>query len=158
MHEPNTLCHFCQTPLYRRPNQIAKAKQGVYCNKTCYGLACRKEVPCIVCGRLILSSLNKKTCGTSCAKQHLDNPNRLNCKGRKAGPSKRGGTRSFRVRLIKQRGMSCQLCGYDKHDILNIHHIVERKNGGTDDESNLMLICPNCHSEIHKGFRNLEPC
>ena len=45
----------------------------------------------------------------------------------------------------------CQVCSYHEFiDILEIHHIIERCNQGTDDENNLILLCPNCHRKAHK--------
>jgi len=45
----------------------------------------------------------------------------------------------------------CQVCGYNEFiDILEVHHIIERCNGGTDDNGNLILLCPNCHRKAHK--------
>jgi 5-methylcytosine-specific restriction endonuclease McrA len=32
----------------------------------------------------------------------------------------------------------------------NIHHIVERVNGGKDAEENLITLCTKCHSKAHK--------
>lgn len=153
--KPNTQCRICQKPIYRRPRDIVNAKSGVYCGRECYGKASRQETPCAVCGTLILAGLHKKTCSLECAKTHLTNPNRLHSKGRKPGKSRRTSTRTFRARLLAIRGNKCELCDYNKHNILNIHHIIEKCNGGTDEESNLLLICPNCHTEVHKGFRKI---
>ena len=33
---------------------------------------------------------------------------------------------------------------------LQVHHIIEVKHGGTDDPSNLELVCAECHAEIHR--------
>jgi len=44
----------------------------------------------------------------------------------------------------------CQICGYDEYPILEVHHIKERRNGGTNDLNNLIVVCPNCHRKIHK--------
>lgn len=154
--KPNSQCSVCQKAIYRRPRDLANAKSGVYCGRECYGKASRQEIPCVVCGKPILAGLHKKTCSQECATTHLSNPNRLHSKGRRPGKSRRTSTRTFRARLLATRGNKCQLCGYDRHNILNIHHIIERCNGGTDDESNLLLICPNCHTEVHKGFRMIH--
>lgn len=57
----------------------------------------------------------------------------------------------MRVTLIDERGPCCEQCGYDNINVLNVHHIVERRNGGSDDRSNLKLLCPNCHMTHHYG-------
>ena len=33
---------------------------------------------------------------------------------------------------------------------LQVHHIIEVKEGGTDDPTNLQLVCAECHAEIHR--------
>ncbi|MBS7345034.1 MAG: HNH endonuclease [Caryophanon sp.] len=41
----------------------------------------------------------------------------------------------------------------DKQPILALHHIVYRKNGGTDTPNNLITLCTKCHTpKNHKGF------
>lgn len=48
--------------------------------------------------------------------------------------------------MIKQ----CEHCGYDKiPEILGVHH--KDKNRNNNNISNLIVLCPNCHSiEHHK--------
>lgn len=31
----------------------------------------------------------------------------------------------------------------------DMHHILPKKYGGTDDNSNLVILCPNCHRMVH---------
>ena len=59
--------------------------------------------------------------------------------------------RLLKNRLVQERGDRCERCAYPNTHILVIHHKVQRSSGGTDDLSNLELICPNCHAEIHYG-------
>ena len=55
---PNTKCSICGKEIYRRPKEIESGQ--VFCSVKCAGIGCRKEKPCTVCKKLILSSLNKK--------------------------------------------------------------------------------------------------
>jgi len=55
--------------------------------------------------------------------------------------------RAIKIRLIKARGNRCEKCGYDKIEILQVHHKDKNKNNNNLD--NLELICPNCHFEKH---------
>ena len=41
----------------------------------------------------------------------------------------------------------CVACGRD-HD-LNHHHLVPRAVGGSDDETNLITLCRECHGKAH---------
>ena len=45
----------------------------------------------------------------------------------------------------------CAICRHKitKETGWNIHHIVERVKGGSDDMSNLVLLHPNCHRQLH---------
>ena len=138
---PNTQCSICRRKIYRRPTEI---KQGrVFCSRECFGKSNRKEKPCIICGTPILSSANKKTCGRSCA-----NKNRagIKYKGRRL-KDKVQTQRRLKVRLLGQRGGSCERCGYDKREILQVHH--KDRDRSNNDLVNLELICPNCHCEEH---------
>lgn len=35
---------------------------------------------------------------------------------------------------------------------LEVHHIIELKNGGSDSPLNVTAICPNCHARVTHGF------
>lgn len=54
---------------------------------------------------------------------------------------------ALKIRLLKARGKICEKCGYDKYEILQIHH--KDKNRSNNNLDNLELICPNCHFEEH---------
>ena len=50
---------------------------------------------------------------------------------------------------------SCTACGWQppsfltdghKRFFLNIHHLVPVADGGNDEDENLIILCPNCHS------------
>ena len=45
---------------------------------------------------------------------------------------------------------TCQCCG-KKNTRLEVHHIIYRSQGGTDDENNLITLCEDCHSKVHDG-------
>ncbi len=36
---------------------------------------------------------------------------------------------------------------------LQVHHIVERSDGGTDDPDNLIVVCITCHSDVHSDTK-----
>ena len=50
---------------------------------------------------------------------------------------------------------TCQQCK-KKNTSLNVHHIVYRSNGGSDDESNLVTLCEDCHHKLHLGKIKLK--
>jgi hypothetical protein len=43
----------------------------------------------------------------------------------------------------------CCICRRFRPTKLQVHHIVERNQGGTDDEDNLIVVCFTCHSDVH---------
>lgn len=65
-----------------------------------------------------------------------------------------------RIRWLKIRGSillrddyRCRECGFYKH--LEVHHIIPKSKGGSDDSSNLITLCIRCHAKKH-GFKNRE--
>ncbi len=56
---------------------------------------------------------------------------------------------TVRKNMIR-RGLlkKCQLCGYDKHkEIIGVHHIDSNRHNNSI--TNLMVLCPTCHSIQH---------
>ncbi len=141
--KPNTKCLVCEKEIYRRPKEMEKSNGKSFCSMKCYGKNCRKEKPCIVCGKIILSALNKKTCSRSCS-----NTNRKGVQYKINRPKdKVTSFKRIRMRLIAERGDFCQRCGYKKYKILEIHH--RDRNRGNNEFENLEILCPNCHAEEH---------
>jgi predicted restriction endonuclease len=53
-------------------------------------------------------------------------------------------------KICRRLNLACSRCGWDK-ETGDIHHIVPRKQGGTDDHRNLTYLCPNCHRLADRG-------
>jgi len=141
--KPNTNCIVCKKLIYRRPSQIKSNNGNVFCNVNCYGIFCRKEIPCLVCGKLLLSGLNKKTCSRNCSNKH-----RTGIKYKIGRPNDKANTfRILKIKLIKERGKKCERCTYDKYEILQLHH--KNRNRIDNNLENLEIICPNCHYKEH---------
>lgn len=140
---PNTVCSTCGKPIYKRPSQIEKNNGKVFCSVVCYGISCRKEKPCIVCGKPILASLHKRTCSRACS-----NKNRAGISYKINSPrDKVKSQQALKIRLLKDRGKNCERCSYAKYEILQVHHKDRNRNNNALE--NLELICPNCHYEEH---------
>jgi hypothetical protein len=43
----------------------------------------------------------------------------------------------------------CCICRRFRPTKLQVHHIKERSQGGTNDEDNLIVVCFSCHSDVH---------
>lgn len=55
-----------------------------------------------------------------------------------------------RMKVIRRMNVSCCLCGWNE-EIIDIHHIISRKNGGSNNHSNLTPLCPNHHRLANAG-------
>lgn len=141
--KPNTICKICSKAIYRRPKEISHNNGRVFCSAICYGIANRKEVPCVVCGKLILSQFNKKTCSRTCANTH-----RIGIQYKIGSPKDKVKTlRSLKQKLFLIRGKACERCGYKQYRILQVHH--KNRNRNDNELDNLEIICPNCHCLEH---------
>lgn len=58
---------------------------------------------------------------------------------------------SRREAVLHRDSCTCQCCG-KKHVRLEVHHIIFRSLGGTDDERNLITLCEKCHKAVHDGI------
>jgi hypothetical protein len=57
------------------------------------------------------------------------------------------------IKILKRMNLPCSYCGWTvKGAVGDVHHIIEKKNGGTDDMDNITYICPNCHRLVHSNI------
>ena len=82
----------------------------------------------------------------------LKNPSLINKKVKHWGYQKgfNYGFSSRREAVLNRDSYRCQHCG-KKNCRLEVHHVVYRSKGGSDDESNLITLCKECHDNVHKG-------
>lgn len=71
-----------------------------------------------------------KYCSRRCSKKNSDSKRKLDPDQKK------------QVETLKTRG--CEICGWDKAS-RDIHHVVAVSQGGANDASNLITLCPNHH-------------
>lgn len=98
-----------------------------------------------MCGKLILSGANKKTCSRDCA-----NRNRIGIKYKSSGRPIKDKVRSYqslKKRLLETRGEQCERCTFPVYQILQVHHVDRNRNN--NNLKNLELLCPNCHASEH---------
>ena len=54
--------------------------------------------------------------------------------------------------VLTRDNYTCQHCkGKTKDSKLEVHHIVFRRNNGSNEESNLITLCKTCHDGLHDG-------
>ena len=82
----------------------------------------------------------------------MKNPDLINKKVKHWGYQKgfNYGYSSRRSAILNRDNYTCQCCG-KKNCRLEVHHIKFRRNGGTDDEENLITLCKECHDGVHAG-------
>jgi len=61
------------------------------------------------------------------------------------------GFANTRAYVLDRDKYTCQYCkGKSNHKKLETHHIIFRKNGGSDNADNLITLCKTCHDNLHK--------
>lgn len=89
----------------------------------------------------------------------MKNPNLANPKIRHWGYQKgiNYGFENTKAMVLNRDNYTCQYCkGRHKDSKLEVHHIVFRSQGGSDEESNLITLCHTCHKDLHSGKINTE--
>lgn len=148
-------CEHCEKTFETMPH--IKARK--YCSKECrdqfrrdrtgadHPLYNRTEHPCKICGTLVsvtpslLKSRRLCFCSPECAKESHRRavsgvPKAMN----------RSGKNAARVR----DGHKCVICGFSA--VTAVHHVIAKKDGGTNDLTNLVTLCPNHHYMAHAGL------
>ena len=54
---------------------------------------------------------------------------------------------ALRKRIYRREGYACAIC--DDTRALQIHHVVHRSQGGTNNAMNLICLCARCHALVH---------
>lgn len=89
----------------------------------------------------------------------MKNPSLANPKikpwGYQKGPNY--GFENTRAMILNRDNYTCQYCkGKHKDSKLEVHHIIYRSNGGSNEENNLITLCHTCHQDVHSGKINLK--
>lgn len=61
---------------------------------------------------------------------------------------------NIRTKLSLEYNFSCCVCG--QKWFFDIHHIKSIKKGGTNNPSNLVLLCPTCHRKADRGVYSMN--
>ena len=68
-------------------------------------------------------------------------------KKRKAKKDEDKAWRKARIAVLDRDKHVCRACG-SKHG-LDVHHVVMRSLGGSDEAENLIALCRDCHQSVH---------
>jgi len=55
----------------------------------------------------------------------------------------------LRWALFKKYNYTCQECGRYSKGNLHLHHKIPVRLGGSHSESNLVVLCKDCHYKVH---------
>ena len=67
------------------------------------------------------------------------------------------GFANTKAKVLNRDNYTCQSCkGKKKSNRLEIHHVIFRSNGGSDEEDNLITLCDTCHTNLHHGNLKLN--
>lgn len=65
------------------------------------------------------------------------------------------GFENTKAMVLNRDGYTCQCCkGKHKDSKLEVHHIIFRSQGGSNESENLITLCHTCHKALHKGKIN----
>ncbi len=80
--------------------------------------------------------------------QKLQNPD---IQGEEYQKGNTEGYDNVRAYVFERDNYTCQICKKDK-GILQTHHIIQRKDGGSDRPDNKVTVHKKCHEDFHKGL------
>lgn len=89
----------------------------------------------------------------------LKNPSLHNPIYKKWGYQQGGnyGFENTKAKVLNRDNYTCQHCkGRRKYSKLEVHHIIYRSNGGSDEEDNLITLCHTCHKGVHSKSIKLK--
>lgn len=67
------------------------------------------------------------------------------------------GFANTRAYVLNRDSYTCQYCkGKTKDRKLEVHHIIFKRNGGSDEAKNLITLCKTCHDNLHDGNITLK--
>ncbi len=65
------------------------------------------------------------------------------------------GFENIKAMVLNRDNYTCQCCrGKHKDSKLEVHHIIYRSQGGSDEADNLITLCHTCHKAVHDGKIN----
>lgn len=119
---------------------------------------------CEWCGNEIKGRFRSHCCSKGCTDKYW-----AHVKERRINSNCRPGMfwNEIKLAVFKRDNYTCQKCGtterHRKNDFMmenmECHHIVAINHGGTNEISNLITLCHDCHSQSHGKFirRKLKP-
>lgn len=89
------------------------------------------------CREIFQGNKRSKFCSLDCKKHYFNFPFEEH-------------TLAQKKKILKSKITSCQICGLENKNVLEVDHKIPSYKGGTDNFNNLQIICSNCHTLKHK--------
>ena len=152
-------CDYCGKDVDKPTNYVNQSrKRGykIFCSPTCRHLAGKVVCYCANCGKKLLKIpaeiKNSKTGNVFCSKSCACSYNNSHFRKGQSNPNWIDGAytgASYIRTAYRTYKHKCAICGLDEECCLQVHHIDEDRSN--DNPNNLIILCANCHSRIHRG-------
>lgn len=169
-------CLACGSAIVVRDNEkVTSVRRRKFCGQSCAATynnrliqKRHKTTHCGGCGELIQAA--RKYCSDHCRKtiRQMRARQKPTAK-RKTSHYVVSWRQRTKLRAIKYKGGRCQACGYDRsvralvfHHIDGVHKDFSISSASRSWKSvqaeldKCVLLCSNCHAEVHEGLLNLE--
>ena len=140
-------CKHCKKEFEADTREI-KRGNALFCSLTCSASSSNVNRPqylhiCKICNEEYnTTSKQSSFCSGSCKSKNYREKQKI---------------RKYSIKTIYKllKKIPCQLCGW-KDTTRDIHHIIPVSKGGTNDISNLIVLCPNHHRMVHHDLISKE--
>lgn len=152
-------CDYCGKEFDKPTNKINESlKKGwkMYCSQECRSKSKKIKCTCANCGKELLKTPSEiaksKTGNVFCDKSCACSYNNSHFRTRENNPNWKGGRVGNNTHIIaayRTYIKECTICKCTDEDVLEVHHIDYNHNN--NDVDNLIVLCANHHSKVHRG-------
>jgi 5-methylcytosine-specific restriction endonuclease McrA len=144
-------CAACHEGFRIPPRFCAKPGYVPLCSGPCKERYDKKLLECINCGKGFRAEHARdrirKYCSQKCRRHYRFQQSKVI----------HGRTDKFNAKVQKILGHDCAVCGYfNDKAVCDVHHIVPRKNGGSNELTNVIVLCARCHREADREVLSQE--
>ena len=151
-------CDHCQKEIDRKPSYIQmNLKKGHknYCDRKCQYEAQNKQISCncAYCNaplnKMPCEIKNSKSGRVFCNKSCACSYNNIEYRTQENNPNWIDGTSKYVDLAFSYYEPECVICNYNNKHALQVHHLDKVRTN--NELSNLMILCANCHSLVHRA-------
>jgi len=151
-------CDYCGKLFYIPTRYLTRSKTH-YCSSGCKADSQRERVnlTCALCGKEFSRTKSHILSEVSfCSRDCKDRAQRIHGGIEDIIPDHyKNGKASYRRIAKRHYVWRCEICGYDEHELLlQVHHIDSNREN--NEPSNLIVLCPNCHTAITLKYAVLK--